>query len=101
MIQTRNKELGIRKILGAGRGQVVALLSKDFILLVGIAALLAAPTVAYLSSKWLADFAFQTELPLGAFALVVLGTVGITLMLVAAQAIQAYYSNTMQALKSE
>lgn len=101
MIQTRNKELGIRKILGAGGGQIVALLSKDFIVLVVIAAILALPTVAYLSSKWLKDFAFQTKLPLGTFALVVLGTVVGTLLLVTVQAIKAYYSNTMQALKSE
>lgn len=101
MIQTRNKELGIRKILGAGGGQIVALLSKDFIVLVVVAAILAVPTVAYLSGKWLEDFAFQTKLPLGTFALVVMGTVGVTLLLVAVQAIRAYYSNSMQALKSE
>lgn len=101
MIRTRDKELGIRKILGAGGGQIVTLLSKDFMVLVLLAAMLAMPTVAYLSSKWLAGFAYQTKLPFGTLSLVVVGTVCFTLLLVAVQAIKAYYSNTMHALKSE
>lgn len=101
MIETRMKELSIRKILGANSGQIIRLLSRDFAVLVLIASLLAVPTVAFASQRWLENFAYRTDLPLVTFVWVVLGSVAITMALVASQAIRAYYTNAMESLKSE
>ena len=57
--QQRIKEIGIRKILGASVGQMVGLLSKDFLKLVLISILIASPIAYYLMQKWLQDFAFK------------------------------------------
>lgn len=61
-ISRRRKELGIRKILGARGGQLVGLLSKEFLVLVVIAMIFAVPTAAWLGKKWLADFAYQVPI---------------------------------------
>ena len=57
--QRRQKELGIRKVLGATARQIIALISKEFMLLVLIAALIATPSVWYFIEQWLGDFAYR------------------------------------------
>jgi putative ABC transport system permease protein len=54
----RKKEIGIRKVLGANTGTIVALLSKDFLKLVLVAALLAFPLAWYAMQQWLQDFGY-------------------------------------------
>ncbi|MDE2830085.1 MAG: ABC transporter permease, partial [Gemmatimonadota bacterium] len=83
-VTRRTKEIGIRKILGASVTNVVRLLSREFVLLVGIANVLAWPVAYWAMSKWLSDFAYRIELGIGAFALggvltllVVIGTVSL------------------------
>jgi putative ABC transport system permease protein len=58
----RTKEIGIRKVIGASIGQLVALLSKDFLLLVGIAFLIAVPIAWWGAHTWLQNFAYKTAL---------------------------------------
>lgn len=60
-IVRRTKEIGIRKVMGAGEFQIVALLVKEFTILVGIAALIAFPPSYYLLNQWLQDFAYRIE----------------------------------------
>jgi putative ABC transport system permease protein len=56
--ERRKKEIGIRKVLGANTGTIVALLSKDFLKLVLVAALLAFPLAWYAMQQWLQDFGY-------------------------------------------
>ncbi len=61
--QQRQKELGIRKVLGATPQQIINLISKDFVILVAIATVIASPTVWYFIKNWLGNFAYRIELP--------------------------------------
>ncbi|WP_304238441.1 ABC transporter permease [Jiulongibacter sediminis] len=61
-VEARIKEIGVRKVLGASVASVVALLSKDFLILVVIALLLATPVTIYLMSNWLSDFPYAIEI---------------------------------------
>ena len=56
------KEIGIRKVLGAGVGKIIVLLSKDYIILVGVAALIAFPLAWYLMRSWLDTFAYSISI---------------------------------------
>ncbi|HKZ67326.1 MAG TPA: FtsX-like permease family protein, partial [Chitinophagaceae bacterium] len=60
--ERRTKEIGIRKVLGADMKGLVALLSKDFLKLVGIAIILASPVAYYLMNRWLQDFAYRVNI---------------------------------------
>ncbi len=69
MIRHRTKEVGIRKVLGAGLRQITLLIIKDFALLVAIAFLIASPVAYWLATQWLSDFAYQAPLSLWSFVL--------------------------------
>jgi putative ABC transport system permease protein len=100
-ITQRIKEIGIRKVLGASTAGIVALLSKDFMKLVAIAALIAFPVAGYAMHNWLQDFAYRINIPWWIFlvagalaALVALITIGL-------QAIRAALANPVKNLRSE
>ena len=61
-ISQRIKEIGVRKVLGANVSGIVGLLSKDFLKLVGIAALMAFPVAWYAMNNWLKDFAYRINI---------------------------------------
>lgn len=100
-ITQRIKEIGVRKVLGANTRSIVLLLSKDFLKLVGIAALIAFPLAWYAMHNWLQGFAYRINMPWYVFivagvlaALVALTTVGF-------QAIKAAWRNPVKSLRSE
>jgi putative ABC transport system permease protein len=62
-ISQRIKEIGIRKVLGADVSTIVTLLSKDFLILVAISFVIAAPVAWYFMHKWLQDFAYRIGMP--------------------------------------
>ncbi len=97
----RTKEIGIRKVLGASVGSIVALLSKEFVILVGVANLIAWPVAYYAMNRWLQDFAYRIELGPGVFVLG--GTVAlvIALLTVSYQAVRAARANPVEALRYE
>jgi putative ABC transport system permease protein len=97
----RTKEIGIRKVLGATAGSIVALLSKDFLKLVGIAFGLAVPVAAYVMSRWLEDFAYRVPLGWTVFALAGAAALGIALLTVSVQALRAALANPVKSLRSE
>ncbi len=101
MTAQRTKEIGVRKVLGASVPSIVALLSKDFLKLVGIAFVIAVPVAYYAMSRWLQDFAYRIEIGpwvfLGAGALALL----IALLTVSYQAVRAATANPTEALRSE
>jgi putative ABC transport system permease protein len=100
-ITQRIRELGIRKVLGASIGSIVGLLSKDFLLLVLIAALIAFPLAGYAMHNWLADFAYHIQMPWWVFLMAALAALSITLVTVSALAIKAASANPVKSLRTE
>jgi putative ABC transport system permease protein len=101
MIESRSKEMSIRKVLGAGVHQIVYTLSREFMLLVMIASVLAAPVAWYFGKEWLQNFAYRTPIALGNFLTVILMALLVTLSVVGFQALKAAYRNTVNGLRSE
>jgi len=99
--ESRTKEIGVRKVLGASVANVVALLTKDFLVLVGVAILIATPLSYWAAGKWLQDFAYRVELSWWVFASAGGAAVVIAFATVAAQAIRAARANPVQSLRSE
>ncbi|MDJ1468912.1 ABC transporter permease [Cytophagaceae bacterium DM2B3-1] len=99
--QQRAKEIGIRKILGASVQQIIALLSKDFLLLVCSALLIAIPIAWYAMNKWLADFAYHIDISWWIFVVAGISAIGITLITISYQSIKAALANPVHSLRDE
>ncbi|WP_028298173.1 ABC transporter permease [Olivibacter sitiensis] len=97
----RTKEIGIRKVLGAGVGDIVALISKQFLAWVGIAILIATPLAWLAGNSWLKDFAYRIDIQWWIFALA--GTIAalIALATVSFHAIKAARANPVDSLRDE
>lgn len=101
MAEQRNKEVSIRKVLGASVVQLTSLLSKDFIKLVLIAFLIAAPLAWWGMNSWLQNFVFRIEIQWWLFALAGLGVIVLALATISFQAIKAATGNPVKSLRSE
>jgi ABC-type antimicrobial peptide transport system permease subunit len=99
--EQRVKEIGIRKVLGASVANIVTLISKDFIILVGISILIASPLAYWGMSKWLQEFAFRIPISWIVFAVAGGAAVVIALLTVSVQAIKAAISNPADSLRTE
>jgi putative ABC transport system permease protein len=99
--EQRIKEIGVRKVLGASAGSIVALLSKDFLKLVVIAALIASPIAWYVMNEWLQNFAYRTNISWVVFAITILAAVSIALITISFQAIKAAFANPVKSLRTE
>jgi putative ABC transport system permease protein len=97
----RVKEIGVRKVLGASVGQIVSILSKDFIKLVLIAFVAATPIAWWGLHKWLDDFAFRTEISWWVFVVSGVGMIVIALITLSVQTIRAAMANPVNSLRSE
>lgn len=97
----RTKEIGIRKVLGASVGTIVNLLSKEFLVLVAISFLVAAPLAWYFMDKWLKGFAYQITISWWVFAMAGLLALLIALFTVSFQAIKAAVTNPVKSLRTE
>jgi putative ABC transport system permease protein len=100
-VTRRTKEIGIRKVLGANATQLVKLLSKDFLLLIVIAALIAFPVAWWAMNKWLADFAYRTSISWWVFAVAAIVSLVIALVTISTQAIKAAMMNPVKSLRTE
>jgi putative ABC transport system permease protein len=99
--EQRTKEIGIRKVLGANVGGIVTMISKDFLKLVLIAAVIAFPIAWWTMNKWLQSFAFRTNISWWIFVLAGLLTITIALLTVCFQAIKAAVANPVKSLRTE
>jgi putative ABC transport system permease protein len=100
-ITQRVKEIGVRKVLGANVGSIVALLSKDFLKLVMIAALIAFPVAWMAMHSWLSDFAYRISIQWWVFLLAGILAALIALITVSFQAIKAATANPVKSLRTE
>ncbi|MCF0057929.1 ABC transporter permease [Dyadobacter sp. CY356] len=100
-VENRNKEIGIRKVLGASVVSIVGLLSKDFILLIVIAILIASPLTYYFMQKWLSDFAYRIDISWWIFAVAAGLSLFIAVLTIMFQGIKAALINPVKSLKSE
>ncbi|MBS1665268.1 MAG: ABC transporter permease [Bacteroidetes bacterium] len=101
MAENRTKEIGVRKVLGANTFSVWKLLSKDFLLLVIIAFVIASPVAWYFMHSWLQNYSYRTSISWWIFAIAGAGALTITLLTVSFQAIKAALANPVNSLRSE
>jgi putative ABC transport system permease protein len=101
MAEQRTKEVGVRKVLGASVGNIVAMLSKDFLQLVLIASVIAFPVAWWAMNTWLQDFAFRINI--GWWIFIAAGAVAllIAILTVSFQAIRAALANPVKSLRTE
>ncbi len=101
VVVRRTKEIGIRKVLGANVSGIVGLLSRDFIVLIIIASLIAFPISWWALHKWLQDFAYRINVPWLAFLGAALLALIVALLTVSIQAIKAALKNPVKSLRTE
>ena len=101
MAESRTKEIGIRKVLGASETQIVTLLGKDFVLLIAFALAIGLPIGWWGVDYFLSKYAFHTEISVWLFLSVVLGMMGITFISVGYQSAKAAITNPVTTLRSE
>jgi len=99
--EVRTKEIGIRKVLGATEVSIVSLLTKEFLVLVTLASLLAYPVAYYTMNSWLQNFAYRIDLSPTYFIASTGVTLMITLITIAYQALKAARANPIEALRYE
>lgn len=99
--EQRTKEIGVRKVLGARVGGIVAMLSKDFAKLVLIASVIAFPVAWWAMHQWLQGFAYRTSIAWWMFVVAALVAISIALVTVSIQAIRAALANPVKSLRTE
>ncbi|WP_431214421.1 ABC transporter permease [Puia sp. P3] len=100
-ISQRVKEIGVRKVLGASTGSIVTLVSRDFLKLVAIAALIAFPVAWYTMHNWLRDFAYRISIEWWVFLTAGILAAVVALITISFQAIRAALANPVKSLRSE
>jgi putative ABC transport system permease protein len=100
-IEQRTKEIGIRKVLGAAVMKIVILISKEFIILISIAFVIAAPVGYWAINKWLQEFAYRINIGWWMFGLAGILVIAIAILTMSFQAIKAAIANPVKSLKTE
>jgi putative ABC transport system permease protein len=97
----RVKEIGIRKVLGASVGSILGLLSREIVILIIAANLLAWPVAWYFMTQWLDTFAYHVDMSLVAYLLAAIGAILLALITVSSQTIKAAMTNPANTLRYE
>lgn len=99
--EQRTKEIGIRKVLGASIVSLYQMLSREFLVLIGISLLISMPMAAWFMHRWLGNYAYHVALSWWIFATTGAGALLITLLTVSFQSIKAAVMNPVKSLRSE
>lgn len=97
----RTKEIGIRKVLGASTNHLLFILSRDFLLLVGFAFLIAIPITWWTMNSWLREFAYRIDIGWWTFAVAGALAFSIAVLTVGLQALKATLANPVKSLRTE
>jgi putative ABC transport system permease protein len=101
VIEQRTKEIGVRKVLGASVQQVLLLVSKEFLLLVGIAFIVSVPVTWWAMNAWLKDFAYRINIGPAVFIVAGLAALLIAFVTISFQAMKAALANPVKSLRTE
>lgn len=99
--ERRNKEIGIRKVLGANVQSILKLVSKEFLQLISISFIISIPIAWFVMDQWLEGFTYHTTVDIQTFAIAGFGILLITLFTVSGQSIKAALTNPIDSLRSE
>jgi len=99
--ERKKKEIGIRKTLGASVQGIVTMMSKDFVQLSVVAAIIGCPIAYYLMNQFLSGYAYHIDLGWGIFVITVVLITGLTLLTVAFQVLRAAMANPVEALRNQ
>ena len=101
MANEKEKEIGVRKVLGASTGNILYIFSKEFMMLIVVAFVIASPLAGYIMSQWLDNFAYKVPLSGSMFISGIVITLLIALLTVGYRSIRASLTNPVEALRSE
>ena len=101
IIETKLKEIGIRKVLGASTQSILMLVSSRFLVLAGVAFLIALPIAYYFMDQWLSNFVYRTSISVLLIVMPVVISVIITFMIISYQTLKAATMNPVECLKDE
>jgi len=99
--EQRTREIGIRKVLGASMSQVLVLITKEFIVLVGISCVIASVVAFFFLRHWLDGYYYRIRLGAGVFVGSAVGAIGIAIVTVSFQAVRAALMNPVESLRAE
>lgn len=99
--QQRMKEIGIRKVMGAGVASIILLLYKDFGKLIALATVISVPVIYYAGQRWLENFAYRIDIGPLAFLLAVLGVSLVTVIATGARSLRAALMNPVDSIRQE
>ncbi|MDL5047993.1 ABC transporter permease [Oscillatoria amoena NRMC-F 0135] len=100
-VESRTKEIGVRKVLGASVNSIVGMISKEFLILVGLACMVAMPVSFFFMSEWLKDFAYRISLGAGSFVVAGLLAAVIAFATISLRTLVAATENPVKSLRSE
>ncbi|MBT1707562.1 FtsX-like permease family protein [Fulvivirgaceae bacterium PWU5] len=100
-VSKRTKEMGIRKVLGASVDSIILLMSKPYLILIGLSCAVATPLAYYFSIQWLQAFVYRVPPAWWCFVLPVVAILGLTLLLIAARSLRTALANPTRALRYE
>lgn len=101
MAERRRKEIGVRKVMGASTQQIMGLMSKEFVKLVLVAFVIAAPVAWYAMDKWLQGFEYKTSLDISLFTYAGLGAIAIALLTISYESMKAANTDPARTLRNE
>jgi ABC-type antimicrobial peptide transport system permease subunit len=99
--QKRQKEIGIRKVIGASTGNIITLLSTDYFKLIGIAMIIAFPLAGWMMFQWLQTFAYRIRIGADVYLIAGIATLIITFTTISFQSVKAALTNPVKSLQTE